>query len=342
MTTSGAWRPTLGGQAGVSESETRVVNMNKLGRALLEYRDPPIQMLFVYNSNPVVTIPDQNRVIEGLSRDDLFTVVFDQVMTDTANLADVVLPATTFLETYDVVQSYGLTSLQLGRPVIEAVGNARPNVEVFGELATRLGLRTETATSDVEALLELTTTLPENAQRDLMDQGIANGVAEGTPIQFVDVFPQTPDRKVHLFPIELERDADITLYHYQERATNPDYPLTLISPATEKTINSTLGELRTQAARLHMHPSDAEPRGLANDDTVRVFNKLGEVHCPVRCNPDMRPGTVGLPKGLWRMSTLNGATVNALVPDDLTDLGGGAVFNDTLVEVARIVTASLG
>ena len=91
-----------------------------------------------------------------------------------------------------------------------------------------------------------------------------------------------------------------------------------------------------------MHPSDAEPRGLANDDTVRVFNKLGEVHCPVMCNPDMRPGTVGLPKGLWRMSTLNGATVNALVPDDLTDLGGGAVFNDTLVEVARIVTASLG
>ena len=340
MTTSGAWRPTLGGQAGVPESETRVVNMNKLGRALLEYRDPPIQMLFVYNSNPVVTIPDQNRVIEGLSRDDLFTVVFDQVMTDTANLADVVLPATTFLETYDVVQSYGLTSLQLGRPVIEAVGNARPNVEVFGELATRLGLRTETATSDVEALLELTTTLPENAQRDLMDQGIATGVAEGTPIQFVDVFPQTPDRKVHLFPIELEQDADVTLYHYQERVTNPDYPLTLISPATEKSINSTLGELRTQAARLHMHPSDAEPRGLANDDTVRVFNKLGEVHCPVRCNPDMRPGTVGLPKGLWRMSTLNGATANALVPDDLTDLGGGAVFNDTLVEVARIVTAS--
>ena len=157
MTTSGAWHLTRRGRVALPEPETRVVNMNKLGRALLEYRDPPIQMLFVYNSNPVVTIPDQNRVIEGLSRDDLFTVVFDQVMTDTARLADVVLPATTFLETYDVVQSYGLTSLQLGRPVIEAVGNARPNVEVFGELATRLGLRTDTTTSDVEALLELTT-----------------------------------------------------------------------------------------------------------------------------------------------------------------------------------------
>ena len=146
---------------------------------------------------------------------------------------------------------------------------------------------------------------------------------------------------MHLFPIELEQASDATLYHYRESVTNPDYPLTLISPATEKTINSTLGELRTHAARLQMHPNDAEPRGLTNGDTVRVFNKLGEVHCPMTCNRDMRPGTVGLPKGLWRMSTLTGSTVNALFPDNLTDLGGGAVFNDTQVEVARIVTASL-
>ena len=109
-----------------------------LGRVLTEPIDPPVMMLFVYNCNPVATMPDQNRVTKGLRRDDLFTVVFEQVANDTAALADVILPATTFLETYDLVSGYGTHSMQLSRPVIDSVGQARPNVEVFSELIERL------------------------------------------------------------------------------------------------------------------------------------------------------------------------------------------------------------
>lgn len=342
MSNTAAWNLSAESWIGSPEPDTRVVNMNRLGRALLEMRDPPVKMLFVYNCNPVVTMPDQNRVIEGLSREDLFTVVFDQVMTDTARFADVVLPATTFLESYDVAQSYGSTNLQLARPVIEPVGEARPNVEVFAELAGRLGLDAGAGyESDAQALLQLAAALPEAARGPLLEEGIAVGVAEGTPVQFVDVHPRTPNRKVRLFPEELERESPGGIYRFRPDPATPDYPLALISPSTGKTVNSTLGELRARVARLRMHPDDAEPRGLAAGDTARVFNVLGEVHCPVEIDAGMRRGTVGLPKGLWRMSTLNGATANALVPDDLTDVGGGAVFNDARVQVARVVTATL-
>jgi anaerobic selenocysteine-containing dehydrogenase len=342
MSNSAAWNLSAESWIGTPEPATRLVNMNRLGRALLEYRDPAVEMLFVYNCNPVATMPDQNRVLEGLAREDLFTVVFDQVMTDTAKLADVVLPATTFLESYDVAKSYGLSNLQLARPVIEPVGEARPNVEVFAELAARLELDAGAgASTDVEALLHLASALPEETSRELMDSGIVNGPADGRPTQFVDVFPRTPDGKVRLFPEELEGQSAIGLYRYRADPATQDYPLALISPATEKTINSTLGELRTRVANLQMHPDDAVQRALSTGDTVRIFNALGEVHCPVTLNADMRRGTVGLPKGLWRMSTLNGSTANALVSDELTDIGGGAVFNDARVEVARVLTAAL-
>ena len=341
MSNSGAWNLSPDAWIDTPEPDTRIVNMNRLGTALLEYRDPPIQMLFVYNCNPVATMPNQNRVIEGLAREDLFTVVFDQVMTDTARLADIVLPATTFLESYDVAKSYGLITLQLVRPVIDAVGEARPNVEVFAELAARLGLDAgQHQASDAQALLHLANELPEEIRRGLMDAGIVTGTADGTPIQFVDVFPGTPDGRVQLFPEELECESPEGLYRYREDPATRDYPLTLISPATEKTICSTLGELRTGVASLQMHPDDARARELSTGDAVRIFNTLGEVHCPVTIDADMRRGTVGLPKGLWRMSTFNGSTANALVSDELTDIGGGAVFNDARVEVVRVMTAS--
>ena len=342
MSNTAAWNLSAESWIGSPEPDTRVVNMNRLGHALLETRDPPIKMLFVYNCNPVVTMPNQNRVIEGLSREDLFTVVFDQVMTDTAKLADVVLPATTFLESYDVAQSYGSTNLQLARPVIEPVGASRPNVEVFAELAARLGLDVGAGyASDVEALLQVTAALPEEARGPLLETGIAAGVAEGAPVQFVDVHPRTPNRKVRLFPEELERESPEGIYRFRPDPATPDYPLALISPSTGKTVNSTLGELRSRVASLQMHPDDAEPRGLTDGDTARVFNALGEVLCPVARDAGIRRGAVALPKGLWRMSTLNGATANALVPDDLTDIGGGAVFNDARVQVARVVAATL-
>ena len=316
------------------EPATRLVNMNHLGRALLEYTDPPVQMLFVYNCNPLATMPDQNRVLAGLQREDLFTVVFEQVITDTARYADVLLPATTFLEHYDIAKAYGPISLQLVRRVIEPVGEARANAEVFSDLAERLGVGE--AEEETDTLLRIVGRIPPAIGTELMEHGYASPPYGGVPVQFVDVFPLTPDRKVDLYPAALAAETGDRLYVYQPDPETERYPLALISPASEKSISSTLGELRERAALLHMHPADAAARGLAQDDPVRVFNDLGEVHCPVALNPDIRRGTVSLPKGLWRRSTYNGSTSNALVPDSLTDLGGGACFNDARVQVALL------
>ena len=318
----------------VPEPATRLVNMNHLGRALLEYTEPPIKMLFVYNCNPLATMPDQNRVLRGLQRDDLFTIVFDQVFTDTARYADVVLPSTTFLENYDIAKAYGPIGLQLVRPVIEPVGESRPNAEVFSALAARLGVGE--AEEETDTLLRVASRLPQNVSTELMERGSVTPPFKGAPIQFVDVFPRTTDEKIHLFPPELDRQAPAGLYGFQPDPATDRFPLALISPASEKTVSSTLGELRERAAILQMHPSDAQARGLSQDDPVRVFNDLGEVQVPLGINRDIRPGTVSLPKGLWRKSTYNGSTSNALVPDSLTDLGGGACFNDARVQVALL------
>jgi anaerobic selenocysteine-containing dehydrogenase len=318
----------------VPEPATRLVNMNKLGDALLDYKDPPVEMLFVYNCNPLATMPNQNRVLEGLKRSDLFTVVYEQVFTDTSRYADVVLPATTFVEHYDIARGYGPISLQLVRPVIEPTGEARPNVEVFSELAERLDVGT--AEEEIDTLLRISGRLPQAIGAELMERGAATPPYGGRPVQFVDVFPLTADRKIDLFPQALDRQAPAGLYGFQPDPATDRYPLALISPASEKTVSSTLGELRERAGMLQMHPADAAERGIAHEDPVRVFNDLGEVQCPVALNGDVRRGTVSLAKGLWRRSTYNGSTSNALVPDTLTDLGGGACFNDARVQVALL------
>ena len=316
------------------EPATRLINMNHLGRALLEYSDPPVQMLFVYNCNPLATMPDQNRVLEGLKREDLFTVVFEQVFTDTTRYADVLLPATTFLEHYDVAKSYGILNLQLVRPVIQPVAEARSNVEVFSDLSARLGLGE--AEEETDTLLRIVRQFPNDMGEELLQTGTATPPFDGAPVQFVDVFPLTADRRVDLFPAGLDQQAPSGLYGYRPDPATEQYPLALISPASEKTVSSTLGELRQRPGLLQMNPKDAAERGLSNDDPVRVFNELGEIQCPVAVNPDIRPGIVSLAKGLWRKSTYNGSTSNALVADTLTDLGGGACFNDARVQVASL------
>jgi anaerobic selenocysteine-containing dehydrogenase len=334
MSNSTAWgiKPTW--LADAPEPQTRLVNMNHLGRALTEYDAPPVKMLFVYNCNPLATMPDQARVLKGLEREDLFTVAYEQVFTDTCRYADVVLPATTFVENYDISKGYGPISLQLVRRVIEPVGEARPNAEVFSQLADRLGIAP--AEEETDTLMRVVAQLPGDLGAQLSNEGIVEPPYDGAPIQFVDVFPLTADRKVDLFPELLDKGAPAGMYGFQADPATDDYPLALISPASEKTVSSTLGELRERAAILQMNPEDAAARGLATDDPVRVFNALGEVHCPVAINKEIRRGTVALPKGLWRKSTYNGFTSNALVPDSLTDLGGGACFNDARVQVASL------
>ena len=180
MSNSASWgfsRPWL---ERTPEPQTRAINMNLLGRVLTEAPDPPVNLLFVYNCNPAATMPDQTRVLKGLAREDLFTVVFEQVMTDTALLADVVLPATTFLEGYDFSRGYGPISLQLARPVIDPVAEARSNADVFAELGSRLGLWDDAESrSELDTLLTILSELPPEFGSPLQDSGVARPPWDG-------------------------------------------------------------------------------------------------------------------------------------------------------------------
>lgn len=319
------------------EPPTRAVNMNKVGRILTEPEGLPVNVLFVYNCNPVAILPDQRRVIRGLEREDLFTVVFDQVLTDTAAYADVVLPATTFLEHYDFARGYGPITLQLGKPVIDAVGESRNNTDVFMDLARRLDLTIDgDPEDDLEAMLSVLGQLPTQVGDDLRERWIARPPHGGRPIQFVDVMPKTPDQKVDLFPAVLDQQAPMGLYGYQPDPATGDYPLALISPASERTISSTLGELTRPEVRLEMNPADADARGIEEGNPVRVWNALGEMRINARLSELVKAGIVSMPKGVWRRSTSNGYTSNTLVPDTLSDLGGGACFNDARVQVEKV------
>ena len=320
---------------GTDEPDTRVVNMTRVGRALLEYNAPPIEALVIYNCNPAVTLPDQRRVLRGLERDDLFTVVHEQVMTDTARYADVLLPATTFLEHYDLKNAYGPIRLTLVRPAVEPAGAARANADLFTDLARRLGY-IEPSDGELDEMLGVLDGLRPEVAGALREHGAATPPWGGRPVQFADVHPLTPDGKVDLFPEALETETDGRLYVYREDPATGEFPLALISPASERSISSTLAELPRPDVRLEMHPDDAAPRGLADGDNVRAYNVGGEVHCTVRVGPWVRPGTVSLPKGLWRRHTANGWTGTALVPDTLTDIAGGACFNDARVQVEAV------
>ena len=340
MSNSPAWRDIdEGAAAAARQPPTRAVNMNQLGAALTELDAPPVKALFVYNANPLATIPNQEKVRAGLARDDLFTVVFDAVWTDTARVADVVLPATTFLEHDELARGYGGYVLQAARPVVPAVGEARPNHAVFGELVRRLGLWRDGDPEGPEALIDaLLASTPDGPRlrEALARDGRAVPAFGATPVQFVDVFPQKPGAKIDLCPRALDRMAPDGLYGYRPDPATAAAPLALISPASSHTISSTFGQLVPGPVPIELAPDDASQRGIADGDRVRVWNALGEVRCRAAVNPDLRPGVALLPKGLWSRHTDNGATANALCPDTLTDLGGGACFNDARVEVQRL------
>ena len=340
LSNSKAWDLEARHAAGeLPANPSREVNMNLLGRTLLGENGPPVELLFVYNANPLATIPNQEKVREGLSREDLFTVVFDPVVTDTALYADVLLPATTFLERDEMSRGYGAMVLQESRPVIAPVGESRPNHEVFSDLTRRCGLA---RAGDPESAAEMKDAIlrgsPSGAShRESLDRsGIAFPRGNPASVQFVDAFPLTTDGRIHLVPDALDREAPGGLYAFTPQPENADYPLTLISPATDRTISSTLGELHAEQVPLEMAPGDASARGIEDGDVVRAFNALGEVRCLSRVNASLRPGVVMLPKGTWSHNTLSGTGATALAPDTLTDLGRGACFNDARVEVERL------
>ena len=334
---SGIWNRQLDGAGAIAEPEpaTRLINMNKVGEVLLE-AEPPVDLLFVYNCNPAMTLPNQEKVLAGFAREDLFTVVFDPFLTDSALWADIALPATSFLEHDELVRGYGAMLLEDSPAVADRVGEARPNYEVFGELIDRLGLARP---GDAVAPRDLRGKLlgGSNGTLEALDRdGVAFPPFGHGPVQMVDELPRTPDGKIHLFPEDLEREAPEGLYRFLDNPSNTGFPLTLVSPASSKTISSSLGQLIKEKAAVELHPEDAAARGLNHGEAVRVWNELGEVHCLLRVTAEVRPGVASLAKGLWARHTANGRTANALAPDALTDLGGGACFNDARVEVERL------
>jgi anaerobic selenocysteine-containing dehydrogenase len=343
MSASGTYRVSDQKLSGTAEPPTRAVNMNHLGRALLEETDPPIRALFVYNANPAVTVPDQGRILQGLSRNDLFTVVFEQVMTDTALWADIVLPATTFLEHRDLCTSYGGYAVMLGEPAVAPAGESRSNEEVFTEIGRRLGVPGADSwpTGDEQVTRALAAIEGPLAERDparrlmrLREEKILKFDFPGErPVQMLTAMPRTSDGRIHLWPEEAW-PAPFAVRDLKDDGVGR-YPLALISPSSDRTISSTLAEYGFKEAALAMHPSDAAARGLEDGAQVRVHNELGEVVVRLKISDDMRPGVVNLPKGIWNRHTGNNRVGTWLVPDAVTVASGGACFNDARVEVAR-------
>ncbi len=336
LSNSGAVGFDREGVIGPLEWRTRSLNMTQLGRLLNGDLEPPIKALFVYNANPAATVPDQTAVLRGLAREDLFTVVHDQVLTDTARFADLVLPATTFLEAHDLRPGYGSYVVGGVRPVVEPGGESRSNVELFAALGRAMGWQDEAFLLDDEEIFRRAAAALELPDGGLDTERLAAGRTEtygfrgGCPVPFHNTFPRTPDGKIHLTPAILGPRP----FHYLE----PDdgYPLALVSAASGRLINSTLGETHVDILEATLHPRDAEARALSRGDRVRVFNRQGEVHCVLRISDRVRPGVAAMPKGAWRRSSLNGATATALCPDAAQVVGDAACFNDARVEVAKL------
>ncbi len=298
---------------------SRTINMSEIGRALEEAKDPPIRALYVYNSNPVATAPNQARVVRELSRDDLFVVVHEQVWTDTCDFADLVLPATTFLEHEDLCRSYGGYALQWSGPVVEPAGEARPNHAVFSALARAMGFDEPEFGESPDAVAR---TIVKDLDR-LKEERI---VPVRRPVQFVDAFPSRGY-------VDLAAPPGPPIY--RPPSADADLPLILITPASDKAVTSQLFEFAPEkSAKVTVASVEAERRGLRAGQEVRVWNSLGEVRALLAVSGDLPPGVASMPKGLWRRGTLNGWTANALAPDHVDAQGGGACYNDARVDIA--------
>jgi anaerobic selenocysteine-containing dehydrogenase len=316
----------------------RTLNLLDIGRYLADDAlDPPLRAVFIYNHNPVVVHPDQNRMRRGLAREDVFTVGIDVAMTESMDYCDVILPAATHFEYADLYPSYGHHWLQRAEPVIPPVGESLPNTEIFRRLAARFGF-------DDPAFLE--------SDFELMDAAVDLGVVraseiapdsafqmkgkDGRPLVLFDnVFPATPSGRIELRSESLAQRWGQTALLPTWRERTSDYPLMLISPASDRQISSTLG-FAIPKPRLMMHPSDATARGLSQGVEVRVWNERGDVFLSLDITAAVPPGVVASEKGAWLATSRTGQTISALVSADMrADLAEGACFNDTRVEVTR-------
>ena len=364
----GAWREPAGG-ALLSSSGTypvdsaalerpdlihgspRTINMSAIGDALTRANDPPVRAIYVYNSNPVAVAPDSSRVVAGFSRPDLFCVVHEIFRTDTADYADVLLPATTQLEQTDIHNSYGHLYALANNPAIAPIAEALPNTEVFRRLAARMGFTDP-------CFMESDDDLARQAYRthDVRAEGIDWDRLKEDGWQRLNVprpyapfanggFP-TRSGKCEFWSDTLARQGEDPLPAYvpprESAASNPSlavrYPLGFISPPARNFLNSSFSHLpaflaEEKTPHLDIHPGDAATRGIGSGDPVRIFNDRGSLLATARVTDRARPGVVVAPSVWWRKLAPGGENANAVTSQALTDLGRAATFYDCLVEV---------
>ena len=330
--------------------QPRSINMSTIGDALLglqpDTAQRPIEALIVYNSNPLAVAPESAKVARGLMRDNLFTVVLEHFMTDTADLTDYVLPATTQLEHWDVHASYGHTDVLLNRPAIAPVGEARPNTAIFRALAQRMGpawgLDHPCFADDDEALCRQAYGETIDFEHLLAHGHVTLPVPDAPFAQ--GGFP-TPSGRFEFFSERLAAQGLDGLPDFLPNHETPQpgdrYPLAMISPPARHFLNSSFANLKSlrdieRTPVLEIHPDDAAPRGIHDGDPVRVFNDRGDYHCTAVVGPRARPGVVNGLGIWWRKDGANGTNVNELTSQRLTDLGQAPTFYDCAVEVARL------
>ncbi len=347
---TGAWKDRGGGcsyiplatAAAISEfplqredlrpGPVRTINMSRLGEALTDPgMDPPVKALVCWNSTPAAIAPDQERVLEGLRRDDLFKVVLEQFMTDTAQHAHVVLPATTQLEHHDVLFSWVNHYVTWNEPAIEPRGEAKPNTEIFRRLAERLGLDDpcfrESDAELVDALLE---GFDENGLRE---RGWTKVDLGQGPTPHADGGFGTESGRA-LLHARYEPPAEVADAGLAER-----FPLALVTPKTHLFLNSTFANQARQhsaqpSPEVVVSPGDASARGIEDGGRVRVYNDRGSCTCAVRVSDDARDGVVVAPMGWWNADYADGRSAQATTPQLLTAEGNAPTFNDNRVEVA--------
>jgi anaerobic selenocysteine-containing dehydrogenase len=323
----------------------RSINMVQLGAALNDVDDPPVKALVVYNSNPAAVAPDQNAVKRGLSREDLFTVVIEQLQTDTADYADIVLPVTTFLEHADLYLGYGHYYLQLARPALPPPGEARSNVQIFRALAQRMEF-TDPCFSDSEddmirTLLSSGHPFLEGITLDRLERehSVRLNVSEpGKPfLPFAEGGFRTPSGRCEMGDPCLRYTPPAESRHGDQELRNR-YPLELVSSKNDDSMNSTFGsrpDTDAQTSKIFLHRSDAAARNIENGDLVRVFNDRGSCLLTVEVNGAVPPGVVRAPSVRWPKSSPMASGINVLTSQRLTDIGGGATFYSCLVQVEK-------
>ncbi len=316
--------------------KTRTVNMNRLGWALNELEGPPIQSLYVYHSNPASVTPDQNQVLRGLQRKDLFTIAHERFMTDTARYADIVLPSTSSLEHSDLYRSYGTYCIQRTKAAIPPVGESKSNWEVFSLLAQKMGFGEPFFRQTADDLIDHLLSIPSPMRNGIDEKVFSTGKAVEIPLSpEARTRFKTPSGKIEILNPRESHFLPCYLPPYKG-----DYPFRLMTAPSLYCLNSSFREredLRNEekAMFLQMNPADAEAKGINEGDSVIAFNQLGEVSFILNITPKVPSGVV-VAEGIWWLNHSPGPrSVNALTSQRLTDQGEGSTFYDNTVDVRK-------